>query len=450
MKIRPARYLQGQINLPGDKSISHRAALFSALAEGRARIENFASSRDCASTLNCLRSLGVRVEREGATVLIEGVGKNGFSTPGKDLDCGNSGTTMRLLAGALAGQSFASVLTGDESLSLRPMRRIIDPLGAMGARIESIEGHAPLRIFGRNPLRSSHYSLPVASAQVKSCVLLAGLNADGKTVVDSPPSGKPVPASRNHTELLLASLGAGISEEFLETPDGFVHRVSIDGDSRLTAGDLQVPADISSAAFFLTAAACLEGSEIVLPNVGLNPTRAAVVEVLRGFGAGIEVLDQREVGGETVGDLRVRGGSGFVPSGKSNIISGEIIANLIDEIPVLAVFGTQIEGGLEIRGAGELRVKESDRIAATVENLRRMGAGVEEFPDGLRVVRSKLRGARVESFGDHRIAMAFAVAGLLAEGETVIDGADCAAVSFPEFFEVLAGVVRDRPEGRPA
>lgn len=442
MKIRPANYLHGNIKLPGDKSISHRAALFSALATGNTRIQNFASSEDCRSTLNCLMDLGVEISRENSTVFIKGVGKKGFTKPFKELDCGNSGTTVRLISGILAGQNFDSTLFGDESLSMRPMKRVIEPLSRMNAKIEANENLLPMRIFGRNPLKAITYKMPVASAQVKSCILLAGLNADGITKVQSPKTEDRRPSSRNHTELMLEYLGANISEKFIETGDGFIHEVSIDGNSNLTAEDLNVPSDISSAAFFLIGAACLKGSEIVLQNVGLNPTRAAIIEVLQKFGASIEILDKREACGESVGDLRVIGNSGFTPHAESNIISGEIIANLIDEIPILAVFGTQLESGLEIRNAEELRVKESDRIKSTVENLRRMNADVEEFADGLRVGKSNLEGAKIDSFGDHRIAMAFAVAALFANGETEIINPECAAVSFPEFFDVLAKIVK--------
>jgi 3-phosphoshikimate 1-carboxyvinyltransferase len=432
MKIQPAVKLNGAINLPGDKSISHRAALFSALARGRTRIENFATSADCTSTLFCLQQLGVEIRREHSTVFVEGVGKTGFHKPKDALDCGNSGTTMRLLAGILAGQSFDSVLTGDESLSQRPMKRVIEPLTEMNARLEATDNHAPLKIFGRNPLRAVSFEPRVASAQVKSCVLLAGLNADGRTsVLEKTPT-------RDHTERMLRWFGVEVGET--ETGDGKL--ITVSGDAELAARDLLVPSDVSSAAFFLVAAACLKDSELVLPNVGLNPTRNAVVEVLKDFGAEIEVLNLREIGNEPIGDLRVASGSRLEAKTGSNVLRGKIIANLIDEIPILAVFGTQIEGGLEIRDAAELRVKESDRIKSVVANLRRMNASVEEFEDGLRVGKSRLTGARVDSFGDHRIAMAFAVAALFATGSTEIADAGCAAVSFPAFFETLQSVAK--------
>ncbi len=440
MKIQPADSLNGKIRLPGDKSISHRAAILSALAEGETRIENFASSADCASTLDCLRNLGVEIGKEDSTVTVKGVGKKGFTKPSAPLDCGNSGTTMRLLAGVLAGQDFDSILVGDESLSKRPMKRIIAPLELMGAKIEAEDNHAPLKIYGRNSLQPISYNLPVASAQVKSCVLLAGLNAVGKSIVLNPSSKFQTPNSRNHTELMLRYLGADIQEKFVETNGEFIEEISIGGGSILTAKDLIVPSDVSSAAFFLVGASCLENSEIVLENVGLNSTRTAILEVLRRFGADIEILNQREICSEIVGDIRVIGHKNLSPETNSNLVSGDIIANLIDEIPVLAVFGTQIENGLEIRGAEELRVKESDRIAAVVENLRRMNATVEEFSDGFRVEKSDLKGAKIDSFGDHRIAMAFAIAALLADGETEIGGAEHAGISFPEFFATLASV----------
>lgn len=442
MKIQPVNFLQGKISLPGDKSISHRAAILSAMAEGETRIENFATNADCASTLNCLENLGVEIKRVNSTVTIKGAGKAGFTEPKKNLDCGNSGTTIRLLAGVLAGQNFNSVLTGDESLSRRPMRRIVAPLETMQAKIESENDCPPLKISGKNPLEAIFYDLPVASAQVKSCLLLAGLNAKGMSRIQSPKARKKISPSRNHTELMLEFLGAAIEEDFIEAENEFVHRVSIDGSSRLTAKNLEIPSDVSSAAFFIVAAACLKNSEIVLENVGLNPTRTAIIEVLGNFGAQIEIIDKREICNEAVGDLRVAGIGSFAPKTVSNKIDEDLIANLIDEIPILAIFGTQLENGLEIRGASELRVKESDRIKAIVENLKKMDAEVEEFADGFLVKKSRLKAARIDSFGDHRIAMAFSVAALFAEGETEIADAECASVSFPEFFQVLARIVK--------
>ncbi|HEX6123940.1 MAG TPA: 3-phosphoshikimate 1-carboxyvinyltransferase [Pyrinomonadaceae bacterium] len=427
MLIRPAKALRGEIPLAGDKSISHRAAILSAMAVGETRIDNFAESQDCRSTLECLRRLRVEIGRDGRAIVVRGVGKSGFLGPDIPLDCGNSGTTMRLLAGVLAGQSFDSVLTGDDSLCRRPMNRVIEPLEAMGAVIGSDNGNAPLDIHGRRPLAATHHRLKIASAQIKSCILLAGLNSDGETSVTERI------ATRDHTERMLRWFGVDVDEK--KTDEGTT--LSVNGKSLLSARDIRVPSDISSAVFFMVAAACLAGSDISIPGVGLNPTRSDVIGTLQHAGALISLENEREQSNEPVGDIRVSGG--LTADGK-NVINGDAIAGLIDELPALAVLGTQLQAGLEVRDAGELRVKESDRIAAIVENLRRMGANVEEFDDGFRVRRSHLTGARVESFGDHRIAMAFAVAGLLAEGETEIDGAECAAVSFPGFFDVLENV----------
>ena len=465
MRIAPARRLRGRVRVPGDKSISHRAAIIAALARGRTEIRNFSTSADCASTLALLRALGVRVERDGAVVGVEGLGTRegppDFSAPLSQLDCGNSGTTMRLLAGVLAAQEFASVLTGDESLSRRPMRRVIEPLELMGARLTALDGHAPLRVEGRRPLKAVEYESPVASAQVKSCVLLAGLGADGRTSVVERGA-----LTRDHTERMLGWFGAEVETtadadgvggtaangEGMNVESGVgVHTSSVRGPARLEARDLEVPGDISSAAFLLAAAALLPGSDVTIEGVGLNPTRAEIVSTLRSLGADARVVDSREVCREPVGDLRARGAGGLAPSNEAegrmrvggSVLRGADVARLIDELPVLAVVGSQTEGGLEIRDARELRVKESDRISATVENLRAMGAEVEEFDDGLRVRGpARLGGARLRSFGDHRIAMAFAVAALAAEGETFIEGAEeCVAVSFPEFFPLLESLV---------
>lgn len=431
MKVNSAKNLRGEIILPGDKSISHRAAIFSAMAEGVTRISNFGTSADCAATVKCLEALGVQVEREGSNLTVTGVGKTGFMAPSKDLDCENSGTTMRLMSGVLAGQNFDSVLIGDESLQKRPMKRVMDPLRLMGATIDGVENRAPLRISGRHPLNAIDFEPTVASAQIKSCVLLAGLNSDGKTSVLE------TVATRDHTERMLRWFGVDVRET---TVDEGV-KLSVSGDSRLTANDLHIPADLSSAAFFIVAAAFLDGSWVTMPNVGINPSRRAVIDVLRELGIDIEISAEREVCNEPVGNLIVRGHADIAALKTRNLFDGGVIANMIDEIPILAVAGTQLAGGLEIRNASELRKKESDRIAAIVENLRRMNASVEEFEDGFRVERSDLKGAVIDSFGDHRIAMAFAVAGLLAKGETEIRGAESAAVSFPAFFDTLAGVI---------
>ncbi|CAN5338065.1 3-phosphoshikimate 1-carboxyvinyltransferase [soil metagenome] len=445
MKFQPARRVRGALRLPGDKSISHRAAILAALAVGRTRIENYATSAECASTLQCLKQLSVSVEQAGASVSIAGAGVALPRMALSALDCGNSGTTMRLLAGALAGQSFNSILTGDESLRSRPMSRIIEPLTRMGADIESEQGRAPLRIAGRRPLSAISYQLPVASAQVKSCVLLAGLNAEGRTEVIEQES-----ATRDHTEQLLLWFGVEVeveSEMSLSENGGHArHIVSLAGGQQLIARDVAVPGDISSAAFFLAAAALLPDSDLTIREVGLNPTRTHILDTLNVFGARASVEDRREESNEPIGDLRVchnPNGLALVATSELDhaVLRGAPVAGLIDELPILAVVGSQIEGGLEIRDAAELRVKETDRISATVANLRAMGCEVEEYEDGMFVKgRTPLRGARLDARGDHRIAMAFTIAALIADGASEIDGAECVRISFPEFFPALESV----------
>jgi len=427
-KISRAKRLNGIVRLPGDKSISHRAGMLASIAVGETRIENYAASTDCASTLECMAALGVEITRRDGNVVIHGVGKNGLRRPTGALDCGNSGTTMRLLSGILAGQPFKTTLIGDESLQKRPMKRIIAPLTQMGATVSSTDGRAPLAIAGQRPLKAIEYHPPVASAQIKSCLLFAGLFADGETAVFEPI------ATRDHTERMLRWFGVDVTAD-----NG---RISVTGDAILTARDIVIPGDVSAAAFFAIAAACLEGSVVTMPRVGVNQSRRAILNILQSLGARIEVSTISKVCNESVADIRVVGGLGSNAARTTTVIRGETIAKIIDEIPILAVFGTQLEGGIEIRDAAELRVKESDRIATVVENLKRMGAEVTEFNDGLRVQRSELQGAVIDSHGDHRIAMAFAVAGLLASGETEIVDAECAAVSFPGFFETLESVVQ--------
>jgi 3-phosphoshikimate 1-carboxyvinyltransferase len=425
-EIRPARGLTGTVRMPGDKSISHRYAMLSAIAEGASEIRFFSPAADCASTLACLEKLGVPVERavegqgQDAVVRVQGSGRAGLKPPNADLDAGNSGSTMRMLSGILAAQPFRSRLVGDPSLSRRPMQRIIDPLSRMGARIRAAEGGLPpLEIEGA-PLRAIRFELPVASAQVKSAVLLAGLFAEGVTEVVEPAT------TRDHTEIALEHMGAEIERHG--------RNVSVRGPASLRPGKLYVPGDISSAAFFIASALALPESNLVIQNVGLNPTRTALLDVLVPMGARIKVLSLEVVNGELIGDLHVESSElegGELPTGS--------VPGLIDELPILAVLGTRMSRGLTFHGAGELRVKESDRLRAVTDNLRRMGAQVEEWPDGLSVPGGqKLRGAEVQSHGDHRIAMAFAVAGLFAEGETRIEAADAVAVSFPGFFETLA------------
>jgi 3-phosphoshikimate 1-carboxyvinyltransferase len=414
--VRPARNVRGSVAIPGDKSVSHRYAMLGALAEGTTRLSNFSSGADCASTLACMAALGAHVVRgaEGAVEIRGGA----LHQPAQALDCGNSGSTMRMLSGILAGQEFTSELVGDESLSRRPMRRVMEPLTRMGARIEARDGHAPLRIQG-GKLRAIEYHTPVASAQVKSAVLLAGLFAEGETWVE-----EPLP-TRDHTELALEAFGVRVGRA--------VNRAGLRGGQRLAAIEAEVPGDVSSAAFFLCAAALFPESDLIIERVLLNPTRTAVLDELNMLGLRSMLLDAEDRQHELVGTIQVFGG----PL-RGTVIAGAEAAALIDELPVLAAIGPYTEGGIEIRDAGELRVKESDRIAAVAANLRAMGAKVEEHDDGLLVPGGqKLHGAEIDAHGDHRIAMAFAVAALRAEGETIIHGADAARISYPQFFEVL-------------
>jgi len=432
--------------MPGDKSVSHRAAMIAALAEGTSRIRNFSTSADCNSTLSCLEDIGVSIVREGSDLLIDGVGNDGLRGPKAALNCGNSGTTMRLLAGILAGQDFESTLTGDESLLSRPMARIIEPLQMMGASISSNNGRAPLVIHGHKPLHPISYELLVASAQLKSCILLAGLNADGRTeVVENE-------VTRDHTERMLREFGVQIETGHAEREGENARFAIVNGPAHFQAHDISVPGDISSAAYFIAAAALLSGSSLQVSEVGVNPTRVLFLKQLSALGLDVEITDVREESNEPVGVVRVHGSESQTSSAKSDspmmiqglpmMIQGLIVPQLIDELPLLAVVGSQIQGGIEIRDAAELRVKESDRIATTAMNLKAMGAEVEEFGDGLRVGgEARLHGAKIDPRGDHRIAMAFTVAGLLAEGETEIEGPECVAVSFPEFFDLLKSVV---------
>ncbi len=408
--------------------------MIAALAEGTSRIINSSTSADCSATVDCLQQLGVSIERDGRDLLIHGVGREGLRNPAAPLDCQNSGTTMRLLAGILASQNFTSELTGDASLRSRPMQRIIEPLEMMGAHISSHEGRAPLTIHGRRPLTAITYKLLVASAQVKSCVLLAGLKAEGRTeVIENE-------ATRDHTERMLRWFGVDVETGHAEREGETARSAAVSGPARLIARDVSIPSDISSAAYFISAAVLLPGSSIEIENVGVNPTRAAFLGQLRTLGFDVNVGDIREESNEPVGAVRAHHadqshGADFQ---RPFLIDGLMIPQLIDELPLLAIVGSQVPGGIEIRDAAELRVKESDRIATTAAGLRAMGAEVEEFDDGLRVAGpAKLRGAKIDSRGDHRIAMAFSVAGLIAEGETEIKDEDCVAVSFPNFFDLL-------------
>jgi 3-phosphoshikimate 1-carboxyvinyltransferase len=423
--IRPARTINGSLEVPGDKSISHRYAMLASLAEGPSEITHFSAAADCRSTLDCFSRLGVKYEMDGERIRISGAGMGGLRKPRRTLDAGNSGTTMRMMAGILAGQEFRSTLDGDASLRHRPMRRVMDPLAKMGARIESRDGgFAPLKIEGTR-LSPIDYALPVPSAQVKSAVLLAGLFADGVTSVTEPVR------TRDHTELALAEFGARVDHEG--------RTIRIHGRPRLKGRTLAVPGDLSSAVFYLAAAMVLPESNLVIHNVGLNPTRSAVLDVLGSMGAPISLVSIRSEHGELVGDISVRH-----EQLKGGSIEGDVIAQLIDELPAIAVLGPYTEQGIEIRNAAELRIKESDRISVVTENLRRMGAQVDELPDGLRVAgrsAGQLHGAEIEPNGDHRMAMAFAVAALGAKGETVIRDAECAGVSYPDFFSTLERLV---------
>jgi 3-phosphoshikimate 1-carboxyvinyltransferase len=425
--VHPANSLTGGVQLPGDKSISHRYAMLAALAEGTSELRHFSTAADCHSTLACVRALGADVKVDKDTVLITGHGPRGWKASRKPLDAGNSGTTMRLLAGILSGQQFNSMLTGDESLRKRPMKRVVAPLREMGADIRAREDNfAPLEIHGAR-LHGIDYEMPMASAQVKSAVLLAGLFADGVTIVSEPAR------TRDHTEIALEEFGAAIERHGRTTQ---VHGLfGGNGSGKLAAKSLDVPGDLSSAVFFIAAASLLPDSSVMIHNVGLNPTRTAILDLFAAMGASIQMLSLQSAHGEIVGDLAVK-----AASLKGGVIQGEQIPWLIDELPMLAALGPYTAEGIEIRDAAELRVKESDRISALAENLRRMGAKVEERQDGLRVEglrAGRLHGAEIDPRGDHRIAMAFAVAALAAQGPTVIRGADCAAVSYPAFFEDL-------------
>ena len=419
MKIQKAIHpLRGEITVPGDKSISHRAVMFGALAEGTTRVTNFLQGADCLSTISCFRKLGIQIENNTQEILIHGKGLHGLSAPSEILDTGNSGTTTRLISGILAGQNFTSTLTGDASIQSRPMGRIIKPLSMMGAFIESVKGNncAPLTIQG-HPLHSIHYDSPVASAQVKSCVLLAGLYGDGITSVTEPY------LSRNHTELMLSHFGAEITSEG--------STASIKADPKLHALDISVPGDISSAAYFLAAGLLVPDSEILIKNVGVNPTRDGILRVCKAMGADIQLLNTSISAGEATADILVR----YSPL-HGIVIEGELIPTLIDEIPVIAVLAAFADGTTIIRNAEELKVKESNRLDIMVKELTAMGCDIEGTDDGMIIHGGKpLHGAVIDSRLDHRIAMSFAVAGLAAEGETTIERGECVEISYPEFYQ---------------
>jgi 3-phosphoshikimate 1-carboxyvinyltransferase len=422
--VRPARNVRGSVSLPGDKSISHRYAMLAAIADGPSRLENYSTGADCANTLGCLRSLEVKWERKDGgdnIVEVQGTGPS-LTAPSEALDCGNSGSTIRMLSGIIAGQKFSSEMVGDASLSRRPMERVIAPLTAMGAQIESQNGCPPLHITGAE-LKAIDYKMPVASAQVKTCLLFAGLLADGETRIEEPLR------TRDHGEVALRAFGAQLERKGNE--------VRIRGGQRLRGIEARVPGDLSSAAFFLCAAALFPGSQLTITNLLMNPTRARLLDILAQMGLHISVTQLEELHGELVGTLQVEGGRL-----EGATIAGADAAALIDEIPVLAAIAPFTEQGIEVRDAKELRLKESDRTASIAANLRAMGAQVEERDDGLKIPGGQpLRGADLETFGDHRIAMAFSIAALRAQGETLIRGSECAAISFPGFFSVLEELV---------
>ena len=409
--------ITGEIEVAQDKSISHRALMISAVSEGTSTIKNFLQAEDCISTMNCLKKLGVDIVETHGSIIVTGRGLS-LKEPWGILDAGNSGTTVRLLSGILAGQNFSTLVTGDESLSKRPMDRIIKPLEQMGAKIESNKGFLPLKINGGrlNPIK---YDSKISSAQVKSCVLFAGLFAEGTTIFTEPEK------SRDHTERMLKNFGAGISVNG--------NAVSISGTGRLKASDVYVPADISAAAFFMVAALIVPGSELKIKDVGINPTRTGIINVLKRMGAKIEIENEREINNEPVADIIVK-----YSELKSTDINKNEIPFLIDEIPVIAVAATQAKGVTKITGAKELRVKETDRLRAISSELRKMGAKIEELEDGLIIEGPvELKGAAIETYKDHRIAMAMSIAALVANGRTEIADKECVNISFPEFWNTL-------------
>lgn len=409
--------LNGCVTIPADKSVSHRAVMFSSLAQGTSIIKNFSKGQDPHSTLNIFRQMGIEAKFEDEkTLKIKSSGK--LIAPSKELDCGNSGTTMRLICGILAGQNFNSIMIGDESLSKRPMKRVIEPLTLMGADIKSTDNHAPLIITG-SPLKAINYQSKIASAQVKSCILLAGLNADGETSVTEPY------VSRNHTELMLKYMGVDLRVE---------DKTACIKKSVIEPRTIDICGDISSAAYFIITGLIVPNSNITLKNVGLNPTRTGILEVVEMMGGDIEILDKREVSGELVGDLRIK-----TSDLKACNISGEIIPRLIDELPAIAVLATQAQGETIIKDAKDLRNKESDRITATVTELKKLGAEIEELEDGF-IINGKTNlqgGCTVETYHDHRLAMSLYVAGLICNNEISINGFEWAGISFPEFEEMF-------------
>ncbi len=417
--------LKGKVTVPGDKSVSHRCAMVGALSSGGTEVHNFLKGADCLATIRCFQTLGIQIEETGSTVTIHGKGLHGLSAPSHILDAGNSGTTTRLLSGILAGQPFESKLSGDASLNSRPMKRIIDPLTQMGASISSIlrNGCAPLYITPSR-LHGIHYTSPVASAQVKSCILLAGLYADGETSVTEPS------LSRNHTELMLREFGADIRT--VHSLDSTAATASIRPGRELYGQKITVPGDISSAAYFIAAGLIVPDSEILIENVGINPTRAGMLRVCEDMGGDITLLNERTEGGEKMADILVR-----TSRLHGTVIEGDIIPTLIDEIPVIAVMAAVAEGTTVIKDASELKVKETDRIETVTDNLKAMGCRVTPAPDGMTITGGKLHGATIHTLLDHRIAMAFSIAALAAKGNTNILDSRCVEVSYPAFYDTF-------------
>lgn len=417
--------LKGRVSVPGDKSISHRCIMFGSIADGVTEVRNFLEGADCLATIRCFRSMGIEIEEKNTTVIVHGKGLHGLSAPDSILDVGNSGTTTRLLSGILAGQPFESKLSGDESLNSRPMKRIMDPLTQMGAHISSIlrNGCAPLYI-APSALHGIHYDSPVASAQVKSCILLAGLYAEGETSVTEPS------LSRNHTELMLREFGADIrTTHALNSTEA---TASIRPCGRLFGQNITVPGDISSAAYFIAAGLIVPDSEILIENVGINPTRAGILKVCEDMGGNITLLNERTEGGEKIADILVK-----TSSLHGITIEGDIIPTLIDEIPVIAVMAAAAEGTTIIKNAEELKVKETDRIETVTDNLKAMGCNVTPTADGMIITGGKLKGASIHTLLDHRIAMAFSIAALVAEGNTKILDSKCVDVSYPTFYDTF-------------
>ena len=417
--------LKGRVTVPGDKSISHRCIMFGSIADGVTEVRNFLEGADCLATIRCFRSMGIEIEEKNTTVIVHGKGLHGLSAPDSILDVGNSGTTTRLLSGILAGQPFESKLSGDESLNSRPMKRIMDPLTQMGAHISSIlrNGCAPLYI-APSSLHGIHYDSPVASAQVKSCILLAGLYAEGETSVTEPS------LSRNHTELMLREFGADIrTTHALNSTEA---TASIRPCGRLFGQKITVPGDISSAAYFIAAGLIVPDSEILIENVGINPTRAGILKVCEDMGGNITLLNERTEGGEKIADILVK-----TSSLHGITIEGDIIPTLIDEIPVIAVMAAAAEGTTIIKDAEELKVKETDRIETVTDNLKAMGCNVTPTADGMIITGGKLKGASIHTLLDHRIAMAFSIAALVAEGNTKILDSKCVDVSYPTFYDTF-------------